>query len=100
VAIVLRDLSVPAFGTTFPSAYAKIDRVMIDLERKLARVDVRVYVDEAARRSDADGRSVMGVDKHSMEIGIEDLGIDADAIKAACYAKLKTDDRFKGGKDA
>lgn len=99
MAILLRDYEVTRYGTTLPEAYAKIDRIMVDLARGKALIEVRVYVDETARRSDTDGRSVMGMDKYSMEVDVADLGLDVDAVKKAAYSKLKVQEKFSLGED-
>lgn len=86
------------FNFIFEKSYAKIENIRIDVERDICWIDVRFYADQKARETEGS----MGVGKKSIEIKLSELQLkkfDIEAIKTACYEKLKTLDEFKGGID-
>jgi hypothetical protein len=99
LAILLHNYRVDRYGATFPDAYAKIDRIIIDLSKEKALIEVRVYIDEDARAADVDGRSVLGIDKMAIEVPLGVTGVNVDSIKTACYNKLKSMTPFTSGAD-
>ena len=86
------------FNFIFEKSYAKIENIRIDVERDICWIDVRFYADQKARETEGS----MGVGKKSIEIKLSELQLkkfDIEAIKVACYEKLKELEDFKGGID-
>lgn len=85
------------FNMEFPDSYVKIENIRIDVERELAKVDVRIYANEEARTQNKNG-----IKKDTVNIGFGQLTITEltkDEIKTQCYEYIKNLTLYKDGVD-
>ena len=87
-----------AYKYSFNDSYLKIDSIEISVLREEARVGVRWYANEEARRAG----EAHGIYKKNFTINLNNLEIvpfSKEAMTGACYNYLKTLDEFKNAQD-